>query len=466
MSDVESYFLPYQARWLADTSRFKLWEKSRRIGATYVQAYEDTLDAAKAEAPLDVWFSSADLTAAREYIGYVGQWARVLDLAARDLGEVVLDAERDVKAFVVEFTTGRRIHALSSNPTAFRSKGGKLVLDEYAFHRDPEAMWKAALPIITWGFPCRILSTYNGKGNRFYRLVAEAKEAAREGRAARWSVHSTTIRQAVAEGLADKIKGRKLTAKERRAWVEALREAVGDDETWMQEYMCEPVDEATAWLTWDLITAAEHTQAGRPELYAGGDCFVGQDIGRRRDLTVIWVIELMGDVRWTREVVRMKRASFATQDLELDRVFETYNVRRACIDQTGMGEKPVEDAKRRYGQYRVEGVLFTGPVKQHLATICKQVFEDRRARIPEDREIRASHHSVRKVTTVAGNPRFDAERTEAGHADEFWAHALALHAGEAAGRPRWRPVFSSEGGLLGAASGELGPPAGDPWIPA
>ena len=34
------------------------------------------------------------------------------------------------------------------------------------------------------------------------------------------------------------------------------------------------------------------------------------------------------------------------------------------------------------------------------------------------------------MTTVAGNPRFDADRTEAGHADEFWAHALALHAAE------------------------------------
>jgi hypothetical protein len=27
--------------------------------------------------------------------------------------------------------------------------------------------------------------------------------------------------------------------------------------------------------------------------------------------------------------------------------------------------------------------------------------------------------------------RFVAEHTEAGHADDFWAHALALHAGKA-----------------------------------
>ncbi len=43
--------------------------------------------------------------------------------------------------------------------------------------------------------------------------------------------------------------------------------------------------------------------------------------------------------------------------------------------------------------------------------------------------------AVRKTTTVAGNPRFDAERSEAGHADEFWAHGLALHAAENTTQP-------------------------------
>ena len=44
----QPYFLPYQQDWLADTSRFKIWRKSRRIGATYVQASSAARDAAKA----------------------------------------------------------------------------------------------------------------------------------------------------------------------------------------------------------------------------------------------------------------------------------------------------------------------------------------------------------------------------------------------------------------------------------
>lgn len=425
----QKYFLPYQAKWIADAARLKISRKSRRIGMTYAQSYEDVVDASKQSGPMDVWFSSADDTASREYIRYCMQWAKLYKVAADFLGEIVINKREDIKAFSIEFATEKRINALSSSPKAFRSKGGKLVLDEYAFHADPEAMWKAASPIITWGFPARVLSTLNGKGNRFYRMVEDAEKGNN------WSLHTTTIEDAVREGLVSKILGHEASPAEIVAFLEDCRATAGDEETYLQEYMCVAVDEATAWLTWELITAVEHPDAGRGDLYAGGRAFVGYDIGRRRDLSVIWVLEAVGDILWTREVLAMKGRSFAEQESELDRVLATYDVRRLCIDQTGMGEKVVEDAKRRYGDSRVEGLLFTGPVKQDLAVGGKKQFEDRRVRIPASRTIRESHHSVRKMTTVAGNPRFDAERSEAGHADEFWAHMLAIHAADQPGQP-------------------------------
>lgn len=429
------YFLPYQEAWLRDQSRFKVVEKSRRVGFTYVQAYEDVRDAVKSKGGMDVWFSSADESAAKEYILYCEQWAKLFDIAARSLGEIAIDKADDIKALVIEFASGHRIHALSSNPTAFRSKGGKLVLDEFAFHKNPEGMWKAAIPIITWGYPVRVLSTYNGKGNRYYRIVSDARKAQEGDGKSKFHLHTVTIEDAVAQGLADKILGHPASEEERETFLADCREAAGDEETYLQEYMCVPVDEATAWLTWELITAAEHADAGKPEMYQGGDCYVGVDIGRRKDLFVIWVDEKVGDVAWTREVVKLKNASFAQQDYELDRIFARYKVRRCCMDQTGIGEKPVEDAQKRHGTYRVEGVIFTGASKQHMATLIKQNYEDHKVRAPEDRAIRESHHAVRKVITVAGNPRFDADRSELGHADEFWAHALALHAAEDAVQP-------------------------------
>ena len=422
----KKYFLPYQERGLKDESRFKIWEKSRRIGATYVQAYEDVRDAAT-DKGMDVWFSSADVSAAKEYIGYCAQWAKLLHIAAKDLGEVVLNDKNDIKALIIEFANGRRIHGLSSNPRAFRSKGGKVVLDEFAFHDDAHALWKAAFPATIWGFPMRVLSTYSGKGNLYYRKVREAKKEN-----SHWSLHTTPITLAVAEGLADRVRGKKLTKQERDAFIDELRRDSDDEATFQQECMCIPVDAASAWLTWSLIQSCESEAAGLPELYEGGPCYVGMDIARRRDLTVIWVAEKdKAKVLHTREVVQMKGAPFAYQKSEFQRIMERYKVVRACIDQTGMGEAVVEDLQRRFGKYKVEGVVFTGPVKLNLANGIKTVFEDGLCRVPDDPDLRNSHHAVKRILTSAGNPRFDADRSEVGHADAFWAHALAIHAASA-----------------------------------
>src|SRR6185437_11184977 len=114
----------------------------------------------------------------------------------------------------------------------------------------------------------------------------------------------------------------------------------------------------------------------------GNPCFVGRDIGQRHDLHVIWVWELIGDVLWCREIIEQKRATFKEMDDAFDDVMVRYRVARACIDQTGMGEKVVEDAQRRWGQ-RVEGVLFTPGNKLIMATAGKERFEDRTCRIPE-----------------------------------------------------------------------------------
>jgi putative transposase len=55
-------------------------------------------------------------------------------------------------------------------------------------------------------------------------------------------------------------------------------------------------------------------------------------------------------------------------------------------------------------------------------------MEDKQLRIPYKPEIRADLRAVTKETTPAGNIRFTAERSENGHADRFWALALAIHA--------------------------------------
>jgi phage FluMu gp28-like protein len=216
---------------------------------------------------------------------------------------------------------------------------------------------------------------------------------------------------------------------------------MADPVAWAQEFECQFVDEATAWLTYDLIDGCEDPAA--PGEYQGGPCYVGMDFAARGDLTVIAVLEEVGDVLWLRELVTLRATNFAQQLAELDRIMREYRVIRAALDQTGMGEMPVQEAQRRHGQYRVEGVLFSPARKLDMATALKERMEDKRLRLPVgDQPLRADLHSVQRVAGPNGAPRLVAERTEAGHADRFWALALAC---SAAAQPRFAYAYEPVG---------------------
>ncbi len=420
--NLNKYFLPYQQRWLSDNSKVKIWEKSRRIGATYVQSYEDVRDCVSKKVP-SVWFSSADESAAREYIAYCEQWTKLFNIAAKPLGNVVIDSEKDIKAFVIEFANGTKIHALSSNPKGFRSKGGKVVLDEFAHHDNQDELWKAARPCVTWGFPLRILSTHNGQNCRFFKFIEQVNKGKLN-----WSSHTTPIQLAVDEGLVDKILQKQATLEEKENWLNEQRDNCFDEYTWLQEYCCEAIDEASAFLTYELIHTCELDGLYRELSEITGDLFVGMDIGRKKDLTVIWILELLGNVKYTRAIKELERTPFHIQEEVLSNILKHRNLRRCCIDATGLGMQLAETAQKKFGQYRVEAITFTNKVKEELAYNLRTNFEDKTVYIPSEHDIREDLHSVRRITTTAGNIRFDVEKFDtSGHADRFWALALALH---------------------------------------
>ena len=415
------FFLPYQIRWINDKSKVKIWEKSRRIGATYVQSYEDVRDCVYKTVPA-VWFSSADESAAREYIDYCKQWATLFNIAAKDLGEQILDSDKDIKAYVIAFSNGTKIHALSSNPKGFRSKGGKVVLDEFAFHNNPEELWKAARPCITWGYPLRILSTHNGQSCLYYKFLDQVQKGK-----LKWAHHKTPIQLAVEEGLIDKIYGRPTTPEEREEWLNEERKNCFDEYTWLQEYCCVAIDEACAFLPYDLISTCEMPDVLKSLDEIKGDLYVGIDIGRRKDLTVIWCLERFENSKYTRKVKVLEKTPFHIQYEIISEILKHPKLRRCCIDSTGLGMQIAETAQRDFGQYRVEAVMFTNKSKEEMAYNLRTNFESKTVFIPQEHEIREDLHSIRRIATKAGNIRFDAESSEVnGHADRFWALALAL----------------------------------------
>lgn len=402
----------YQREWFTDRSRFKIGMFARQTGKTFTTSLELVDDCFEAEAmgrrTRWVILSRGERQAKEAMEEGVKKHARAYNMALQEIESGYRGADGTLYTMLdVVLPNGSKITALPANPDTARGFSANVFLDEFAFHADSRKIWTALFPVISAGHKLRITSTPNGKGNKFYDIMT--------GDDPIWSKHTVDIYQAVKDGLPRDI--------------EMLRRALGDDDAWMQEYELKWLDEASAWISYELINGVEHDKAGLPEHYNGGPCFVGVDIAARNDLFVIWVLEQVGDVLWTREIIARRRISFAEQDHLLEQVFRTYNVVRCQIDQTGMGEKPVEDAKRRHGSTRVQGVLFTSAAKLHLATVGKEAFEDRKLRIPlGSPELRADLHKLQKITGPTGVPRFVADSDSAGHADRTWAGFLAIDA--------------------------------------
>jgi len=430
--DRDAIFLPFQTRWIKDDSRIKLMEKSRQIGISWSTAYGADERAAAQGARFDEWVSSRDDIQARLFIEDCKLWAGVMGLAAKDLGQVVLDAEKQQSAYVLQFASGRRIHSMSSNPDAQAGKRGSRILDEFALHKDQRKLWAVAYPGITWGGAMEIISTHRGSHSFFNGLVREARHG---GNPKKISLHRVTLQDALDQGFLWKLQQALPADAEQQAMDEAqyfdfIKNGAADAESFDQEYQCIPADDDAKFLEYGLITACEYS--GGTDWQRGlqgpfqGRLFAGVDIGRKKDLTVLWVVEQLGDVFYTRHVECLEKMRKSEQEKVIWPWIEICD--RTCIDATGLGIGWVDDAQDKYGENRVEGVTFTAQVKEALAYAIKGDMEDRKVRIPEDPHIRADFRKLQKVTTAAGNIRFVAESDGIGHADRFWALALARHA--------------------------------------
>ncbi|GIK18634.1 MAG: hypothetical protein BroJett004_07980 [Planctomycetota bacterium] len=454
-------WLPYQRRWIEDESTVKVWQKSRRIGADFTEAFCCVRDRFAGRRTCDAWYSSADESAAVEWMEYVRTFAR--DVYGCAL-EMIEDAEafdgRDIRVMSVRLPeiNGRRsrITAMASNPKSFRSKGGDVILSELAHHENAIELWRAAFPATTWGYRLRVMSTHNGEEAWFNQLVRMGLRHADpqthgEPRPhdVRSSVHTTTIHDAVADGLVERINEVQGTALTRERFVEDLRRGCGDEIAWNQEYLCKPSADNGSYFPYDLIRPCVredlrvreslHEFVGdverggrggeRGENRGGerGALFVGCDVGRVSDRFALWAVEDRGGARRTTGALAWRGRTFGEMEVAIAALMGMGRLRRLCIDSTGIGMQLAERMRQRFGS-RVEPVTFTLRVKEDLATGGRAALEERTCTLPDDAAALAEINSIRRLVTAAGNVRYDAERNERGHADLAWAWLLAVHA--------------------------------------
>lgn len=417
--------LSYQSDYDADRSRFKAWIASRQIGKSFTSAHEPVEDCYRHEierTKVDWVTLSAGERQAIEWLEKAKQWTEAYHLAIADVVEDRDAPEALLKSTQIVFPSGSRIIALPANPSTARGYSGNLTMDEFAFHEDPDAIWRATYPIITnplrGQLKLRILSTPNGQGNKFHEIVTVNKK---------FRVHKTTIHDAVAGGLSVDI--------------EELREGLNDPDGWAQEYECEFIDAAAVLLPYDLIALGESPEAAESvpaEYWATRGQFpvdLGIDFGRKRNLTVCWAAEKIADLQVTREVLCLQSMSTPAQ-VEILRP-RLRKARRACLDYTGPGVGLGDYLVQEFGEWKpeehkfgkIELCNYSAAFKVQIFSKLRMAFEGRLVRIPSNRAIREDLHSMHRVTTPAGNITYSAPHTDAGHADRCNALALCVRAG-------------------------------------
>ncbi len=191
------------------------------------------------------------------------------------------------------------------------------------------------------------------------------------------------------------------------------------------------VDSEMAAITWDTIVACQSPMATsemdwhtlnqqRVKKYCG------IDVGRSKSLTVLWIIGVDGNHARTLAIIEMRAAPFNEQREMINRVMAINGMQRAWIDAT-YNPQLAEEARQRHGS-RVEPIIFNLESKQDMALGLIRAANERRILIPPDDDIAMDWYSVKRIVTKQGRVTYGAPYTADGHADRFWAAALACTA--------------------------------------
>lgn len=482
--ELKGVLMPYQIDWLNDESPVIVWEKSRRIGASFVDSLKSTLLSAKTveHGGMNVNYLSYNKHMTQQYIQDAAFWARKIGVAAEVLGEVILkDDDRDVITYQIKFASGHKIQALSSHPRSLRSTKGRVVLDEFAFVDAPEELLKAALALGMWGGQIAVLSTHNGVDNPFYELVQNIKSGKLP-----YQLHRTDFDQAVAQGLYKAVcrsLKKAWSADDEEKYKADIVKQYGDAAD--EELFCIPRKSGGAYIPLNLIEtamvggdekvilritppASDFVDWPRAAVEAWTALFIAQeieprlkalnsklrhvygyDVGRLADLSVLWVLaeEVNLDAS-TALIIEMSQLPFKVQENIMRAVeYGLPSFAGAAIDAGGIGASLAEAARQEWGPELIHEIKLSESWYSTNFPPLKGRFEDKGLTIPPDTHLR---NDLRQIKVIKGLPRLDDVRVKTADGQRHGDAAIALTLADYALRHApdiapWAPAFAEPG---------------------
>lgn len=460
--------LGYQRRWIADDSPLKIASKSRRTGITFAEAADAclTAGASRAAGGTNHFYVGSNKEMAREFIEAVAKWAELFHQAAGEISEEILaDKDKDILTFVVNFPSGFKVQALSSNPSNLRGMQGNVTIDEAAFHDRLAEVLKAALALTMWGAKVRLISTHNGVDNLFNQLIQDSLAGRK-----RYSVHTITLDDACREGLYQRIcqvKKKKWSQQAEDEWKAGLLKDTATEEDALEEYYCVPKRSGGAYIPRTLseramapageipilrITAPDgfmEWSDGRRHDHIAAWCednlkphlenlsqdehhVLGEDFARKGDLSVFVPLTIKADLsKRTPFVVELWNMTYSGQEQILFYILSRLpRFRAAAFDATGNGGALAEAARLKYGSDMIDEVMLNDPWYREWMPKMKAEFEDGTITIPRHSDVA---DDLAKCQVINGVPKIDKGRDNKGngktrHGDFAVALAMAVRA--------------------------------------
>ena len=466
---IPHILLPYQAAWHADKSQIRVGQKSRRIGFSWgSEAAEAALMAAasKSSGGMNQFYMGYNQAMSAEFIGDTVFFAKAyqLSVSAIDVGkhtEIIHNERKDIVTYKIKFASGFKVEALSSCPYNWRSRQGHARIDEAAFHADLKEVIKGALAFLMWGGRLDIVSTHDGEDNYFNQLVRDIKA----GKLPKYSLHTITFDDALRAGFYKRVclvrnmpYSQEAEAQYREDTYNGYPSREDADEElgcipkrgtgafftrmllekchcdniptvkWSQPaaFVTDPerIQKALEWIRENLQPVLDALPTNRRSVY-------GQDFGRNNDLSIIWVLQEYSQ-HWKQAFsVELRNIPFDVQKLITLYILDALPLlHHAKFDARGNGQSHAEAALQKYGESKVDCVMFTAAWYAEWFPKYHQAYEGENIQISATEDVIADH---RMVQLSNGKPSISGSRVKGSdgqyrHGDSAVAGVLAWSA--------------------------------------
>lgn len=205
----------FQEKWVEDKSPLKIWEKSRRIGATEAEAYNSVMEISEKKSTA---YISYDEESIKHFLAQCKEWSVRMNMPC---SEIQTEPFRLGYVFSLYFTNGFQVVGFEPTMGYNTYNCNRVIIDELAFvdkiHDRPISEFIDYLLDLKDNRQISVISSHNGENNYFNELIRK------EG----WSKHKTTMDDAIKDGgMSEGI-------------FKQIKEQL-DEDTFNQEYLCIP----------------------------------------------------------------------------------------------------------------------------------------------------------------------------------------------------------------------------------